>query len=241
MTTGFVDRSAKKQPQPQPPTAGDLLLRIEAAKGQILVLQKQQYALVSAATYNDAANRQYTEILGQIAELERSITRDQLAITWQSHDAKVAAVSESATARRSKASMFEQHAQRSLDLVGEIAAGLEQATKAVESFYRSCNEMTAAAPAGINLPIDVFAFDFLINGTTIQLHLPMAISAEMHRLGASERLRLPGSRSPLVQTSGRPPAIPPMTQARAAVVDYLIAHMRKELQRMEAKETEQLA
>jgi predicted RNase H-like nuclease (RuvC/YqgF family) len=167
--TGFTDRSAKKpQSQSQPPTAAELMLQIEGKKAEILTAQKRQWQLVDRTTYDSAADLEYTELLGKIAALNADIDRLQSAIAKLAHTAKAAAVSESGAARQAKAAVFEQHAQRSLELVHEIADSLAAATKAVAAFYRECREMSASAPAGISLPMDTAAFDFLINGTTIQ-------------------------------------------------------------------------
>jgi hypothetical protein len=238
-TAGFVDRSKPKtQPQSQPPTAAEILLQVEAKRASVLTLQAQIYSIVERTTFDAAANRRYEELVAETAVLNADIAKLEAAFAKLQHSAKVTAVSESAAARRDKAAAFTAHAERSLELVGEIAAGLEQATAAIAKFYHSCREMTASAP--VNLPMDTAAFDFMINDTTIQLHLPMALAAEMHRLADLPALRLPGSKSPLIQTSGQPGAIEPIVAARQRVTDYLIAHMRTALDRLEAKETETL-
>jgi hypothetical protein len=236
MTVGFTDRSAKK-PQPpsqQPPSAGDILLRVEAAKGQVLALQKHQYLIVEAATYDAEADRRYTEIAGQIADLQRDIEKYQLALARQSHTAKAAVISENAAARRGRLATFEAHAAASVAAIGEICSALATAAEAYSTYLAECREMALSLP-GTALPTSPQQFDYVVGGSVLQVGPELAFAVELFRLG------LPGGKALTVQTAGLPKSIDSATDARKRLADYLVGHVTREVERMEDREEKALA
>jgi hypothetical protein len=240
MVTGFVDRSAAKKSQPQqPPTASDLTMRVEAARASILGLQKQQYSIVSAATYDDGADRRYTEIVGQISELQRTIERDLLAISAMQNRERAAAVSQTAEQRRAKATEFDMHAAASVEAVRKIADALATATEGYSDFLKCCAQMNASLPAGVELPERSFQqFDYVVNGAAQSVPPATATAIEMHRLGDMPILRLPGAKPLSPQLAGKPAE--PMTLARERVVTWLSSLVRTKLEEFESREEKAL-
>ncbi len=231
----------KRKPEPvKPVTAADILAQIEAKKAELRRLDRLAFDLAEKSVGNDEAEHQYHRCIEDSVAVQRDIERLQAALSGIEYRTAAAATTERAATRRGQLVEFEAQLQRRLAVVTELASAIETASKAYAAFTAETEKLAAYVPAGTSLsgfPI----FDYLVDGRSFPVNLPMAIATEMFKTGQAPHLRLPGSKALTLELVDAPHLIESMVPAQQRVNDAMLADVRGQVERAEAAETEALA
>jgi len=238
---GSSPMAKPKTPEPRTDLAAEVAPKLEAARTHFAELEEHVGAAALAVAIGElgAADR-LTELNVQVEAARRDVVQLEAAHRLAEQRDAAAKATLAAQARQAQLAELQRCADKRLDAMLTVSAGLAAAGRAYTDFLDATIAMSRAFPTGVvQFNINWAQLDAMVDGRTFPAGIDVVIAGELWKHADPSRAghacgALPGARPPTESLRLRPALIETAAEAVKRTNKYLVQLVKERFERMDA-------